>query len=384
MKNFVKFAGIAALVVIFVLLSACASSSRGSSSNNIIFADFIGFSDDVTTNYKFYDLTRRRHEDNMKKAIAELKSGSGTAAYYAMDIALDRIEKVKGDKNFNQDTRFYVIFFTDGLDNASTALARRSRRGNFNSDDDYAKALQGRMEKILNRGRRENTTNSFQSYSLLYKGGDIEASGWSDADLMNKMQQFTGAQNAEVPEPIIDNNFDKMFAEFKNKFIISSLSFEIPEGYAGKRIRMQLNKTTVEEDKIYFEADFVRKRNNVYTLENISGSRGRGGASGFELASKDGIIQMDESYDRKSNTVPFKVMELKNNGNPYPVVRENVSQWYYDGGLPRLNSEYSSASQSVKNAYILLVLDTSKSLGNQVGKAKEMAINIVQYIKGND
>ena len=114
---------------------------------------------------------------------------------------------------------------------------------------------------------------------------------------------------------------------------------------------------------------------DFYTLENIQAS------NGFSFEALNGIIEMDAtSYDANGNTVLFLVNKLQMGNVPYSVRHEWVTQWFYDGGRLHLNSEYDSSAGSKKNAYILLIMDTSTSFASQIEAAKQTAGEIVLYI----
>lgn len=291
---------------------------------------------------------------------------------------------MEGDPN----TKYYIVFFTDGLDNVSPELARRNRRGSYANASEYGAALQERMSQILKTYKlfgllkSPNTTNTFQSYVLLYRGEDIERSGYTEEELDTRLRPFTGAQNEQRPIVIQGDDLEKLLEDFKRAFVVSSFSFIIPKGYAGQRIRMRLTEED-DPEPVYFEADLRRQektkffifREDYYTLENIQTS----GGLTLQIP-PEGIIPMDaEYYSAGDNTVPFTVNGLKTGNAPYSVDRELVTQWIYDGGW-RLNSEYTSAAGSKKNAYVLLVMDTSTSFATQIDAAKETAEAIIFYI----
>jgi hypothetical protein len=178
-------------------------------------------------------------------------------------------------------------------------------------------------------------------------------------------------------------DFNTILEDFKKGFITTSFSFIIPKGYVGMRIRMRLSESA-GADEVFFEADFKRtetdvflgRGKDVYILENIVASEGLS----FQIPS-DGVIEMaEESYDENSNTVPFTISGLNYDGAPYSVDRELVSQLFYDGGKLRVNSEYASSSNRKKNAYVLLVMDTSTSFATQLDAAKDTARQIILYI----
>jgi hypothetical protein len=339
-----------------------------------------------------YDLLDLSQTELLGQAIRGLPSGENTAAFYALDIALDRVAKVQKNKELMEgdpSTKYYIVFFTDGLDNVSTGLAEKNhRRGNYANKAEYGATLQERMNNILKKYRffglikSPNTTNSFQSYALLYRGDDITKSDYTEDELEAQMRPFTGAQNEQYPPVIQGSDLEKLLDDFKKAFVVSSFSFIIPKGYVGQRIRMRLNAED-EPDPVYFEADFKRQKKtkflfikkDYYTLENIQTS------DGFTVQIPGGTLPMDaESYNPDLNTVPFIVNGLKIGDSPYSVDKGLVTQWYYEDGKLRNNSEYKGTSGSKKNAYVLLVMDTSTSFATQINAAKETAEEIVLYI----
>ena len=58
----------------------------------------------------------------------------------------------------------------------------------------------------------------------------------------------------------------------------------------------------------------------------------------------------------------------------------SAKQEYYENVKFRTNSEFDDKAGMKKNAYILLVLDTSKSLGSQASNVKKLAQDIILYI----
>lgn len=383
---------------LFSLFISCATTKNY---NPKLYGDVIGFNDKViidnenTGKFTLYNLQTTDGKTKIHNAILTLPSGDNTAAYYALDIALDRISEVQ-KKYMEGDpaSRYYIVFFTDGLDNVSTQLARNNRRGDYINADAYGRVLQNRMSQILDKkslsGNRQNKTNTFQSYVILYKGEDILKSGYTDEELVAKLDPLIGAQNEERPKLILGDNFDKLLIDFQNTFMVTSFSFVLPKGYAGSRVRMELNgaENKPEDQKIYIEADF-KKHNKTeylffnteyYTLENIETSKGLR----FQIP-PDGVIEMDkERYNKKDILVPFFITGLRMNELPYSIKRELVYQWFYEDGKIRWNSEYKSEENTGENAYILLVMDTSKSFEDKINVAKETAIKIISYIGEND
>ena len=407
-KGFIRF--IPLLFCIFgMIFSSCATQY-----NEKMYADVIGFNDNVMPSYYLppknpkdtdvvkpipgvsaqegrpYNLLNQSQANTMQSAIDKVPSGQNTAALYALDIGLDRVTEINKKYMENDpNSRYYVIFFTDGIDNASVDMAIRTRRGNYPRGvagrDAYGTAMQNRMQQILKKYsffgliKKPNTTNPFQSYVLLFQGEDLAS--YSDDNLKTMLKPFTASQNAPAPDVIMDRNMSVLLDKFKEEFIIPTFSFSIPKDYVGCRVRMRLSM----KDDIYFEADlkhqtkskFIFIKKDFYSLENITVS------DGFTFKENTGrlIIEMDEdTYNVNSNTVTFTINELKRNNKSYTVRRGEVTQWHNSPGSFVQNTEYTGVGGGKKNAYILLIMDTSLSLGANSAAARRTAEEIVKFI----
>ncbi len=357
-------------------LSMISCSSTGG-----VYADVIGFNDDVYQFYEPYNLQDDGDVKKLSKVIYDINKGHNTAEYYAVDVALDRIAEMVSDADEDSKTSYYLILLTDGLDNVSRELARNNGKGNYASDDAYAAALQKRMTTILNTKRgSDNTKNVFQAYPIMVYGADLRES-YTIEECREKLLPLAGAQNANRPNPIVvEDDFGAIQDEFAKTFIISSFSFEIPKGYTGRRIRMEVTCKDSSEVS-WFEGDFEReivKKKERYVLKNITCSKG------FSFDNPSGVLvssDIDEDEKTSENVERFTISNIRNNDkaaqiNPYTAV-----QRYYDGGKPRINSEYQAASNKHSDAYILFVLDTSDSLRDKERQAKDSAIKIIDYVK---
>jgi hypothetical protein len=398
------------LVFFGAFLASCATNY-----SEKMYADVIGFNDAVMPSYmqppknpkatdvvkpipgvireegKPYDLLNQTQTEAMREAINKVPSGQNTAALYALDVGLDRVVEI--NKKFMEGdpkSRYYVVFFTDGIDNASIDMAIRTRRGNYSRGaagrDEYGAAMHNRMQQIINKYRffglikKPSATNSFQSYVLLFQGPDLKS--YSDQAIETILKPFSASQNADTPALIKDRDMGRLLEKFQDSFVIPSFTFSVPKDYAGQRIRMQLSA----KDQVFFEADvrhqtrnkFIIFKEDFYTLENVTVSDG----FTFDEYAKDRMkIEMDkESYDVNANTVPFIINGLKLGDKPYPVMRNEVSQWHHDMGAYVQNKEYVGIARSKKNAYVLLIMDTSLSLGEYAEEAKETAAEIVRFI----
>ena len=396
------------LCVLGVVFSSCATQY-----SKKMYADVIGFNDSVMLSYmqpsnnqkdtdvikpipgawsndgRPYNLLNPAEATDMRNAINRVPSGQNTAALFALDVGLDRIVEVnkkfmEGDPN----SKYYIVFFTDGIDNASVVMANRNKRGNYPMGtpgrEAYSVAMNKRMQQILRNYsffglvNKPNKTNIFQSYVLLFQGDDL--SSYSDEHLELLLNPFLANQNIDIErEVIMGYDMNDLLMQFKDQFIIPTFSFSVPKDYVGRRIRMLLN----DREDIYFEGDlrhqtkteclFIKK--DYFTLENITVS------DGLTFKEHSTKIEMDkEVYDANANTVSFNINEIKLRGKSYSIRRELVTQWHQDFGNFVRNSEYIGTGGGQKNAYILLIMDTSLSLGDYAEDAKKTAAEIITFI----
>ena len=382
------------LLSIIMICISCKSTPP----SDPIYADIVSFSDNVNTYYGLYyigqDPMYRRGTNDMDKVktiVQNLKVGQNTAAYYAMDEALDRLQKVQEKRKDDVKTKYYIIMLTDGLDNVSVEMARRNKRGYYNNLDEYGDFLQSKMSEIFNDEKlfglikNVNTANSFQAYPLMVMGNDLKQSGYTAQDVKTLLEPLSGAQNEYRPKPLVEESFEDLMESFKNSFVVTSFSFQIPTGYVGKKIRMEMNTNEgnyIVEGDFVFEQDkslFAKKGEGEYRLCNIT--------SGDLTFDDCSAVLTGDLY---GNNVLFTLNNMRLGDKPVSVMNgENeVTQSFYDTAW-RKNSEYSQYSDSSRNAYVLFLLDMSKSLRgiedsetgmNGVDKAKQMTIEILNYI----
>ena len=376
-----------------LLWVSCGTLPERNFNEDKIYADIIGFSDTVTAvpelgeRDNFYHLTVNAPEPGeatqaaLIARIPHLPMGKNTAVYYALDKALDRIETIysnkppnafSGEKGTYFYTRYYVILFTDGMDNVSVQLARNNKQGNYSTGEQYAAALRKRMGKIGGGGRR----NSFEIFLLGLRGQDLRESYTRD-EVISHMRSLAASSNGVVHEPIVSDDMDLIYEEFQNAFIASGFSFNIPKGFAEdkRRIRMEFAAKGEEGFPHWFEADIKRKYRffGPYVLKNIVAS------PGFTFGNAKAIAE-SPGRAKDSLSIQFTISDLKVFNAPLPIAREQ--QLFMDGTWRR-NSEYRKLSGRYQNAYVMLLLDRSDSLDDEERKKSEdMVINIINMLSG--
>lgn len=361
----------------YFTFAAALFSSCTSMQDTKVFANVMTFSGDVNKLYmKNYDLNEGYKVQSLWRGIENLTVlNNETAEYYAMDIALDEIQN-RVLKKKDKETKYYLILLTDGLDNVSLEMARKDGRGVYDSLEAYADSLNKRMNTILNKSylfglvQNENIYNTFQSWPIMFFGDDMKSSGYEKKEAMELLKPLAGAQNTFTQNPIVEEETGRILELFKQQFVVTQYSFLIPKGYVEKRVKMSFYDKNGKNATM--EADFKRIGKDKFGLSKIKTSEN------FFIDTKDSdIIISDESGDGENSAV-FTIDNLRLNEKPYSI--KSAKQEYYENGKFRTNSEFDDKAGMKKNAYILLVLDTSKSLGSQASNVKKLAQDIILYI----
>jgi hypothetical protein len=325
-------------------------------------SDVIGFSDNIVESYKSklsptpFCLSGSNVLEVIEY-IKDMKQGQETALYYAFDKGLDRIKYVKSKDWLSGETKVFVITFTDGLDNISNQLGKIKGKSAEIWQEKYAKILHKKMD-----GTYVAVNGNFQSYVTVFFSNDLKQSNWKQEDITGILNPFSGTLKTGKTEVIISEKIEALSEGFREKFTNQNFKFSVPKGNVGQRIKMTLvldNGTTAD-----IEGDFSGSGEKYY-LKTISTTNG----IKFEGSNK-------QLVSSKSNSDAVKAeFELKNlqkaDGNTLNLKqgkteKENAQyqkQYIFQRNDWRLNSEYVPVSTSVKDAYILLVMDCSKSMG---------------------
>lgn len=368
--------------------------------------DVIGFSGDVNTSYAArqdlfrgmsaqsepYNLLQDDDIRQMKEFIdKEIPRGTNTSAYYAMELATERIKYVrKYSAKRDKFTKYYIFLLTDGLDNSSAQAAMNSGLTLMPLEaDQYPERLQKKLRKAMG-----NSRNTFEVYPMLYEGDDIrgimQANNLDTAAyhnyLRSKFECFRYSTTGHAPELIFSDNYQQIFAEMRDRFISSAYEFRVPKSYAGRQIRMCF--VDKKGNKGELVGDFCRNGSS-FTLENIRLDGITINMVSSAYAANDGrTLVAVTTNDSTNSNVFFRIEELQRDGRAFVVGdgHRDVTQYYRDNGLWIVNSEYNSERIVNLDTYFILVIDGSRSLdgpdGNSDGFNAElrMAQDIVDLV----
>lgn len=394
-----KFTLFVLSVIVLLAFSSCSRENY-----RFLKGDVIGFSEDAKTSYSAekgvfknlkeqsapFDLTTREGVYDIQYFIRnDVPRGTNTSAYYAMELACDRIKYVRKHVAGNDgNIKYYIFLLTDGLDNNSGQAALNAKQHVFPVKD-YPKLLQKKLHKAMGWSK-----NTFEVYPMLYEGDDIK-SIMSENNMDEKSYQqmlreqfecFRYSSTGEAPELIYADNFEEIFSELRKKFVSSSYEFRIPKSYAGHKIRMKFVNIEGKEAEM---TGFLKKSLGSYSLEDIE-------VNGMSINIKDSKyaiqngkgIKASERQDPSKSNVFFYIEGLELNGNAFIVGNgnEDVKQYYQNNGIWIVNSEYSTENYATLLSYFIIVIDGSKSLdginnnSNGFVKEQEMALDIIDLL----
>lgn len=374
------------LTIMIIALNSCVTIRE-----NRLMGDVIGFSDDVQTSFKKinntmytdpYNLLSSNGRSNMDAFIRNIPDGQNTVGYYALDIALDRVKYVR-NKIMHKDpeTKYYIILLTDGLDNGSVVAAQNHHKGFYKDIDSYIKKLDKKKSLIMGP---KNKQDYLQIYPILFTAGDLEkmrtSNNMDDATfnkyVMSMMEGYRGASaGVETPKPIYGDNLDNLVKAFEEQFAIQGFEFLIPKGYLNKRIRMTMED--LSGNKVSIEGTFAKKGMN-FVFKDIK--FGEGLVS--ESVPSGGMIKSKNQSEKGSLLSVFMIDNLKLNGKPFKINTDvnTIEQQFMDYGFFVTNSEYQSQAESRKNAYVIMIIDGSKSFKENSKIAKEKAIEMRKIV----
>ena len=374
------------LTIMIIALNSCVTIRE-----NRLMGDVIGFSDDVQTSFKKinntmytdpYNLLSSNGRSNMDAFIRNIPDGQNTVGYYALDIALDRVKYVRNKIMHKEpETKYYIILLTDGLDNGSVVAAQNHHKGIYKDIDSYIKKLDKKKSLIMGP---KNKQDYLQIYPILFTAGDLEkmrtSNNMDDATfnkyVMSMMEGYRGASaGVETPKPIYGDNLDNLVKAFEEQFAIQGFEFLIPKGYLNKRIRMTMED--LSGNKVSIEGTFAKKGMN-FVFKDIK--FGEGLVS--ESVPSGGMIKSKNQSEKGSLLSVFMIDNLKLNGKPFKINTDvnTIEQQFMDYGFFVTNSEYQSQAESRKNAYVIMIIDGSKSFKENSKIAKEKAIEMRKIV----
>ena len=392
------------IIAVMMLSASCATTHQ------VLLGDVISFGDNAITSYGANSkgkgrqespyvlytpggnqtkMENARQEKAMRDFVDNTQMENNTAGIYAMDLALERIKYVrKHQLKHDPNSKYYIIYMTDGLDNISVQVAKNNGMGNYKTPEKYKAKMQKKISKISRW--KKKTQNPFDIYPVVFTGSDLGKVKQENKMTNSEFESFInrnmgwlrgssrGPQSS--PEIIQAENFDLVLEKFKDEFNASGFEFHVPKGYVGKNIKMTFKD--INGRKTELTGDFIRK-GNKYFLKNISMKNGL--QTGIQLKKGKKLeLTAINNKDKKAELAIFRLEKPRFNGKSYFIEKDLVEQSVNDGGLWVKNSEYISQSKGSIDTYFILVFDASKSLkGDGFAKERQTAMDMIKVIRGS-
>ena len=293
--------------------------------------------------------------------IDKLSAKDGTTLYYAVDNALDLLEK----SNITTPlSNINLVTFTDGLDQGSIMMNH-----NYASSNAYLQAISNRIKNSKFKGLKVD------AYTIGLRGTDV-----SDVYMFQQNLNSLASSDPNAFELTNMNQLDTRLQEIANKIISvnkrQTISVRIPGVENGTRVRFTFDGKDAEKSQLYIDGTF---NFSDYSLRDITyyGIKARSGS--FVQGTQDGIFI----------TYTFRGLRKEYGDEVLPT--NNVMQYYR---LPsqyswQKNSEFQPTSNtqcivSHSGTAIILVLDCSSSLGNTGFKnMKSYAKKFIRLVANN-
>ncbi len=324
----------------------------------LVWLGIVGFNQELyEKSFSVLDKTKTSEFTNF---VNGLTRKDGTLLYYGVDQALDMLR----DTPFNtQISSVNLITFTDGLDQGSLMMTDR-----YTTDEQYLAALNDRINSMSVEGL------PLTAYSLGLRGNDVSNYTLFQSNL---------TQLASSPDKAFEvSNMSAVrsrLQEISNQIISVStkqtISMKIPGQSDGTIIRFTFNGSSATNSSMYIEGTFNlsdRSLRNVtyYGLTSESGNIVQGVQSGI--------------------FVTYTFTGLRRTDGSGLIPTNNIRQYYKSATATtwQENSEFSPANntQTTVNhsgAVIMLVLDSSSSLGSQFSDMQNYANDFIDNVANN-
>lgn len=385
------------------LLTSCATVNT-----RFLQGDVIGFSDEVNASYECpkgmfsflkkqdrgWDLLNEAEKYTMRTQLKTIiPRGENTAAYYAMELAAERIKYVRRHYAKNDpQTKYYIFLLTDGLDNASPSAAKNDKKILF---DITPEQYQVRLQKKLKGAMGWFAKNTFEVYPMMFEGEDMQATKarnkMSDSQFKQKlvkdMECFRYSSVGLAPELISAGDYKTIINKLREKFVSSSYTFRVPKSYMNKQIRMNFENTSGQKISLLGKlqkSGFSCILGDI-TLDNPKATYLK--SSRFCSAKGKNLVAHASPSGEDPLNYYFTIEDLRLAGSPYFPHPQKVEQEYESSAdFWQLNSEYREVTSGAINTYFLLVIDGSRSLDGKNGKQHgfeqetDMAVEILDML----
>ena len=326
-----------------------------------LYLGVVGFNSELYT--MPLGLLNQSTKHSFENFVDNLAMQNGTILYHAVNTGLNSLAKAKIPDNL---INVSVVTFTDGLDQGSYILS------DYNSGNDYLNALNNRIMNELIGG------TNISAYSIGVRGSDVT----DVTTFQNNLKKLSSDPVNNVFEVSNMSEASDKFAEIAqqlyNQSTFYNVTLKMPAPDNGTKIRFTFdNVSDATASQCYIEGTSIRTNNNEIQLKDIR-------YQGLECISGSIVTATMEGI--------FAMFSFKNltDLNGVQMTTDYVKQWNWIASAEQwqYNSEFTPSGNSetvdeYKSAMIMLVLDCSKSLGNDFTLVKTAANSFIETLSGN-
>ena len=294
--------------------------------------------------------------------IQNMQMDNATLLYYAVDLGLSEISSYR--KYPIDLSNILLITFTDGLDRGSLAY-----RPDFLTDNNYVSYLADRISKT------KVGNIQLQAYAIGLTGMEDQDEDKFMYNLQSLSYPTTNAHSVDDLEDV-KNELINIYNEMSQQTVSRSLSITIPVMSNGDVCRFTLdgtrNKANVDDSRIWIQGEFDIRN---LALKNVQ-YKGMSSVSGSTIYGEQNGIYITFTFSDCRDMV----------NNILDIQPENIDQWFYQGdnswlhNTENINSNVIIINDFKNSAAVMLLVDSSTSLGDSFQNLKETALSFIDKL----
>ncbi len=365
MKNNL-LAKISLTIILFCLLffGCSVGGSRGEDGDNLgtnsgLFISIIGFNDEL--HVRDFEKMDSGSIYSLDSFINNLQQANGTLLYHAANKGLNKIE----DSSFPEDlSNIATVIFTDGLDIGSYIM-----NDEYNSGSEYLDGIHSRIDGEEYHGLPLN------SYAIGIRGVDVTDVNQFTTNLQKLSSTNKNYEAADMSA--VQSAFNEVVSSLYSESSSQSLDITMPAPEPGALVRITFDSiTSADSSTVYIEGKFefngssVSLTDVVYTgMTCDEGDIVYGSLSGININLSFKNIVLNSNIVIDSNLM--KQWAKLNESSPWQINSEFIP------------SENIQTIIERDSAAVVLMLDCSSSLGDELSNIKIYAMDFVESLYNN-
>lgn len=295
--------------------------------------------------------------------VNTMSMGKGTLLCYSVDKAINALQTAKLPSDISTVA---IVTFTDGLDQGSLMVSDK-----YNSDEEYLNAIKTRIDTEKINGK------SLLAYSIGLRGDDISQNE-SNISKFRTTLKLLASEESNATEVTSMSEVEAKFKEIAEQLnqtrYLQTISLKMPGLSNGTRVRFTFdNVVSADKSELFVEGTFDLHNRSLTDIEFCG------------IKTQDSIDVIKGVTEGIFVTFTFENIQTESNTL---ISKEYIDEWYLSSESSwQINSEFDKNENSnivneKKSAVIMLVLDSSSSLGAMFDTAKSNAKSFISTLSG--